>query len=124
MAFMGRIENPDIRKLAQEFGAVPVRLRPLTKKVVQKTALDIERDAKLKAPVDTGNLKGSIGHSDLRLGGTDYSVEIGPTANYGVFVERGTSRMAPQPYLGPAADRHEGPFAQAMAQIAEEALGG
>lgn len=124
MVFFGPIENPGVRALSATLGRVPTRLRPLAKKVVQKTALDIERDAKLKAPVDTGNLKGSIGHSDLRLGGDDYSVEIGPTANYGVFVERGTSRMAPQPYMGPAADRHEGPFAQAMAQIAEEALDG
>lgn len=124
MAFIGPIENPEIRKLSREFGLVPVRLRPLVKKAVQKTALDIERDAKLKVAVDTGNLKNSIGHSDLRLGGTDYSVEIGPTANYGVFVEQGTTRMAPQPFMGPAADRHEPLFQQAMAQIAEETLGG
>lgn len=117
-------ENGEVRAFASALGRVPTRLRPLVKKVVQKTVLDIERDAKIKVAVDTGNLKGSIGHSDLRFGGNEYSAEVGPTANYGVHVELGTSRMAAQPFMGPATDRHEPIFEQAMAQIAEETLGG
>lgn len=120
----GAFENGELRQFATTLGRVPKRLRPLTKKVVQKTILDIEQDAKIKVAVDTGNLKSSIGHSDLRLGGDNYAAEVGPSANYGVFVELGTSRAAAQPFMGPAADRHEPLFHQAMAQIAEEALGG
>ena len=94
--------------------------------VVRKTAYDIERTAKNKVPVDTGNLKGSIGHSDARSVGRSgtLAIEIGPTANYGAYVELGTSRMAPQPYMGPAADLHAPAFEQAMQQIGLEGLNG
>ena len=94
--------------------------------VVRKTAIDIESSAKQFAPVDTGNLKGSIGHSDLRTVGRagSLSVDIGPTASYGVYLEQGTSRMAPQPFMGPAADRHAPGFEQAMAQLGLEGLNG
>jgi len=34
--------------------------------------------------------------------GSDALYIVGPTAKYGVFVERGTSTMEPQPYLEPA----------------------
>ena len=47
-------------------------------------------------PKDTGALASSIQSS----AGT---VEVG--ARYGVFVDRGTSRTAPQPFVGPAIDR-------------------
>lgn len=94
--------------------------------VIRKTAVDIESTAKNLVPVDTGNLKGSIGHSDLRTVGRSGSlaVEIGPTASYGIFVEQGTSRMAPQPFMSPAADRHAPAFEQAMAQLGLEGLNG
>jgi hypothetical protein len=34
--------------------------------------------------------------------GSDAVYVVGPTAEYGVYVERGTSRMEPQPYIEPA----------------------
>lgn len=34
--------------------------------------------------------------------GEDVLYVVGPTVTYGVYVERGTSRMKPQPYLKPA----------------------
>lgn len=96
-----------------------------SKIVLKKTALDIERNAKAIAPVDFGNLKDSIGHSDLRtLSATNLAVEVGPTVNYGGYVEFGTSRQAPQAYMGPSLDRFSGPFTQAMTMIGEEAAGG
>lgn len=97
----------------------------LAKLAIKKTALDIERNAKAIVPVDTGKLKGSIGHSDMRmLSAASMQVEIGPTANYGQFVELGTSRQAPQAYMGPSLDRYEPVFAQAVEQLGLEALGG
>lgn len=108
-----------LRKLAADLTMAADTVEPKARRVVAKTARDIEADAKGFAPVDTGNLKGSI-TSDI--GGL--SAEIGPTANYGVFLELGTSRMAPQPFMGPAADRRAGPFEEAMAQMAEGGLNG
>lgn len=87
--------------------------------VVKKTAADIEADAKVLAPFDTGNLRNSISTTvtgDGRF--SSITAEVGPTAEYGVHVEYGTSRMAPQPYLGPAFERRVGRFIAALEQIA------
>lgn len=119
------MDNREVRMLSAMLERSIKTTGPKVQLVVRKVAKDIVRDAKLLAPVDTGNLKNSITHSDLRsIGHAGGEVEIGPTANYGYFMEYGTSRVAPQPYMNPAADRNEGPFQQAMAQLAEEALGG
>lgn len=118
--------SDELRRLAAEITRAASSTGQRAQAVVRKTAFDIESTAKNLVPVDTGNLKGSIGHSDLRTVGRSgsLSVEIGPTASYGVFVEQGTSRMAPQPFMGPAADRHAPSFEQAMAQLGIEGLNG
>lgn len=106
-------------------GASGPRTVALAKLVLKKTAADIEANAKAIVPVDTGNLKNSIGHSDLRmLSGSNLSVEVGPTANYGQYVELGTSRQAPQAYMGPSLDRFSGQFEQAVTQLGLDALNG
>ena len=89
--------------------------------VIGKTAADISADAKSYVPVDTGNLKNSIGYDTFNTGG-EAGAEIGPTANYGMHVEMGTSRMSPQPYMAPAFNRRVAGFEQAMAKLAGEAI--
>lgn len=66
-------------------------------KELQLTALEIERDAKISAPVDTGMLRGSITTTG---GGSEY--EIGTNVDYAPFVEFGTKYQAAQPFLFPA----------------------
>jgi HK97 gp10 family phage protein len=114
------------RKLAADILKAAKNTGPRAQIVIRKTAIDIESTAKQLAPVDTGNLKGSIGHGDLRtvVRSGSLAVEIGPTASYGIFLEMGTSRMAPQPFMGPAADRHAPGFEQAMAMLGMEGLNG
>lgn len=115
----------ELRKLAADLGTVPKIAGPLAKMAVKKTAKDIEATAKTLSPVDTGNLRSSIKSSDLRSVSQDSpSAEVNASANYATYVELGTSRMAAQPFMGPAADKHEPAFQQAMAQLAEKALGG
>lgn len=118
-------EEP-LRRLAADIARAAATTGARAQQVVRKTAYDIERTAKNLVPVDTGNLKSSIGHSDARAVGRSgtLAIEIGPTANYGLFVEQGTSRMAPQPYMGPAADLHEPAFNEAMRLLGEEGLRG
>ena len=115
----------ELVKLAKDLGDGPREFGQLARTVVRKTATDVAKTGKQLAPVDTGNLKSSIGTSDLRAMGTAGSIEaeVGPTAAYGRYVEQGTSRMAPQPYMGPAADKHAPAFEQALADIAERAAG-
>ncbi len=114
-----------IRNLAADLGTVPKVSGQLAKLAVKKTAKDIEATAKTLAPVDTGNLRSSIKTSDLR-GVTQGSpgAEVRASANYAIYQELGTSRMAPQPFMSPAADKHGPAFEQAMAQLAAKALGG
>jgi HK97 gp10 family phage protein len=64
----------------------------------------VEAYAKIAAPVDTGNLQGSIQVQEV----TPIQAIIGPSnIDYAEFVEFGTSRMAAQPYMRPAIDEHE-----------------
>lgn len=53
--------NKTMRKFEEYTGVVSRK----TSEAVEKTALDIERRAKTKAPVDTGRLKNSI-HTEPR----------------------------------------------------------
>lgn len=92
--------------------------------IVRKTTYDIEATAKKLAPYDLGTLRSSISHSDLRTLGHSgvMEVEIGPTVEYGAYVEFGTSRQAPAAYMGPALDRHAPDFVAALEKATGETL--
>lgn len=107
---MVEFDASELRSLATDLGEGPRALGQLARTAVRKTAKDVQRSARQAAPVDTGNLKGSITTSDLRAMGTSGAIEaeVVATANYSAFVEFGTSRMAAQPYMGPAVDKHAG----------------
>lgn len=106
------IEAGEVRAFAAELDNAADRVGELAQMVLRKTAADIKRDAQALAPVDTGALRNSITY---RVQGLE--AEIGPTVHYGGFVEYGTSRMAPQPYLGPAMDRNLPIFEEALSRI-------
>lgn len=122
-----RIEGvEELRSLGRALDLSQGSIRSKAKDVVRKAALSVERGAKLRSPVDTGNLRSSINttFSGAGLSGTSpISAEVGPEASYGGWVERGTWRMAPQPYLGPAFDEVEPSFVAALEDLAEQALG-
>lgn len=87
---------------------------------LHKTAFDVEATAKEFAPVDTGALMNSIGtdfYGDGRF--ESMSAEIGPTVDYGAYVEWGTSTHAPQAFMGPALDRHGWELEAAIADLAD-----
>lgn len=112
-------DTSDLDKLAADLAQAGPKAETLAKAVVRKTGFDTVAGAQTVAPVDTGNLKNSIG-VDFDPDGLGF--EAGPTANYGHFVEYGTSRMSPQPYMGPAFDRAVGPLPEVFKQIGEKAL--
>lgn len=68
---------------------------------VREGSLLIENDAKTMSPVKTGNNRRSI-HSDVVDSGNLIAAKIGPSTDYGVYLEFGTRRMAPRPYMRPA----------------------
>jgi HK97 gp10 family phage protein len=67
-------------------------------------AFQVEAEAKVRAPVDTGALKNSI-HAERKRRGL-YWVADG--VEYGIYQELGTSRMAAQPFLVPAVEAVRG----------------
>ena len=96
--------SAEMRKLAADLGAAGPRIGARAGQVMSKALNDIQAGAQNRAPVDTGALRNSITRSSQWRGNDSFTVEIGPTVNYGAFVERGTSRMRAQPYLRPATD--------------------
>jgi HK97 gp10 family phage protein len=116
-----KIEGVDnVRAIAVELGRAELRIGAGAAAVVRKSAFDVERLGKQNAPVDTGHLRNTISTDFTGDGrGGSLVAEIGPTADYGLYVEAGTSRQAPQPYMGPAADVVEPQFNAAMASLAD-----
>jgi len=113
------VDASEVQALAFDLRGAPARSRRKASTVVRRTAFAIERDAKILSPVDTGNLRNGIG-TDATPGAL--SATVGPTAGYGLYVEEGTSRMGPQPYMRPAADRNAPGFATAMGRVAEDSV--
>lgn len=76
-------------------------------KALEEVGLVAEGYAKKACPVDTGRLRNSITH---QVRPSEKSVYIGTNVEYAPYVELGTSRMEPQPFLRPAAADHEGTY--------------
>lgn len=85
------IDSSEVRRLEFDLDRVGGAVGAKASAAIRKTALDIERDAKILAPVDTSDLANSIStdfDGDGRFG--TMGAEIGPTVNYGDDVEYGT----------------------------------
>lgn len=67
---------------------------------VKRAALEIQAGAQQKAPVKTGTLRRSISSQFP----SDVSAVVGPSVEYGLYVEMGTRNMGARPFLRPAAD--------------------
>jgi HK97 gp10 family phage protein len=115
-----------LTRIGRDLAAAGPKAEALAAAVVQKSLADIEADAKAIVPVDTGNLRASISREitadTFRGAGGQFGGVVGPTAEYGAYVEYGTSRMAPQPYMGPAFSRRAPQFVKAMEQIPGKAF--
>jgi HK97 gp10 family phage protein len=74
---------------------------------MRKATLIVQRDAKIKAPVDTGRLRASITPEVTRGWGGTRGI-VGSNVRYAPFVELGTRgpRFVPRQYIGRWAKRH------------------
>lgn len=113
-----KLDADALRSFGSDLAGQAGKIAAMGAAVVQKSAYDVQRGAMARCPVDTGNLRASIS-MEFRGGGASVEAEIGPTASYGGYVEDGTSRMAPQPYMGPATDAVEPKFLAAIAKLTE-----
>lgn len=96
-----KVEGADImaRKFLLAATAVPAKAVP---DALDKAALLVTRSAKQKAAVDTGFMRGAIAPSRP----SPSEADVTSHAEYSIYVEVGTSRMAAQPFMRPALDEN------------------
>ena len=107
----------DLARFAGDLRGNADTLARRASQVVRKAALDTMADAKMLAPVDTGNLRNSI-TTDARPG--DLRAVVEATADYAAHIEFGTRKMRPQPFMRPSQERNTPGFLEAISQLAEE----
>jgi hypothetical protein len=143
------VDNSEVRHLQVDLSKAPAHVREQAPGAVRRTLFSIEADAKVLAPVDTGNLVNSIGTD---LDGDGMGGEVGPTASYGDDVEYGTQPhiirphepggvlafpgaggtvfarevhhpgTRPQPYMGPSFERNVPQLLEALGLEGEDIL--
>lgn len=69
---------------------------------LERIATHVQNEARLACPVDTGRLRSSIHRTEVKKEGRNLYVLVGTNVTYAPFVEFGTHKMRPQPYLRPA----------------------
>jgi len=78
------------------------RGRDKLRKMAYSVGLDIESNAKRRAPVDTGRLMNSVTAED-RSTHRRIRIVVGSDVDYALYVEKGTKDREGQPFLVPAA---------------------
>ena len=96
------------------------RYRVVRRKALRVGIRVVERYAKAKVPVDTGNLKNSIAVGAVN----ESQAELWATTDYAADVEFGTRRMAARSFMRPAVLDHIGEIEEVMTRVVDEALDG
>ncbi|MGI5408221.1 HK97-gp10 family putative phage morphogenesis protein [Streptomyces chartreusis] len=91
----------------RRIGLLPKQVNEARSEALREWATALEKTAKELAPKRTGDLERSI-EAKINEGSGKAWVHIvpGKTREYAYYVEKGTSKMADQPFLGPAAQIH------------------
>lgn len=84
-------------RIPELIAAVEANSRSAPKRVADRIA----SRAREYAPVDTGYLRSTIGTESISVG---KEAEVFASAEYAAYIEFGTYKMAPQPFLGPAVE--------------------
>lgn len=109
------IDMSEVTALAASLAEAAVKIVPLTEtKVLTEVARQVRSAASAAAPVDSGDLAGSV----YIRGGQGYRT-IGSDLKQGFFQEHGTSRHPPQPWLTPAAERGADDIVRLLADVAD-----
>ena len=118
----------EVNELAADLGKAGLGAASKAQQVVAKAAADVQRTGAATAQqlfkpppegASTGATANSIG-VDLENGGL--AASIGPTTSYAAYLEFGTRRMSPRPFMGPALDAVEPSFTAAMGQLGGDIL--
>ncbi len=105
----------DLSRLIRRLSMLPDALNAAALAAAQDAAAEAVRTAKALVPVRTGALRASISATKTANGAM-----IRAARPYALYVELGTRRAAPHPYLLPAA--REASFPDRAARAAKEVL--
>jgi HK97 gp10 family phage protein len=129
--------DAQVADLLADFKSYGQQVYTCVGKAVLNGCLTVEREAKQEfrgsdedswtgsfPRVQTGKLRASITH---RVKDEDKQIvgEVGTNVEYGIYLEFGTSKMYPHPFMGPAYDKHEkeiGDKIEAAEKEAEESV--
>jgi hypothetical protein len=100
--------------------AAGTRTHALLELVVRKAAADVEAQAKVLAPVDTGALRNSIQAENTGPLAAEVTVGVA----YGLEREIGSLNRPAKPYLGPALESVRPAFAAAVRAAVRQGTGG
>ncbi|WP_055078771.1 HK97-gp10 family putative phage morphogenesis protein [Lagierella massiliensis] len=113
-----KVEFKGLEKIIKDMATVTeVAIKSEMAKAVRVSTSECQQHAKSIVPVDTGDLKKSIGiniYHDGLIG------EVEPTMDYRVYVEYGTRFMAAQPYMRPSFYKQEPIFKKDMEKIVKK----
>jgi len=102
---------------------LPGRVNDMRSAALDKWAGDIEKTAKDLVPKRTGKLRDSIEAKVNRGSGKAWiAIKPGATREYAYYVEKGTSKMEDQPFMGPAAQLHRRAGERALREAAPRFL--
>lgn len=103
--------------IKNRFPQIAARLLPEAGKLVQETAFNIENRTKNRIvrqkQVRSGTMLNSVGV--VRQSALTYHIVVG--ANYGIYVERGTRRMAGRPFFEPSMKEEGTEFNRKMRRL-------
>jgi HK97 gp10 family phage protein len=95
--------------------ALIATLVPRARRASEQVARRVEARAKANAPVKTGHLRRSI-HA-ARASADPNAWTVGTDVEYASFVEFGTRRMSPRPYLIPAVEAERARFSDVLSEL-------
>ena len=113
-----KLEVKGVKETLAQIDLRNKKVRQAVQEQVNKSALNIQREAKKRCPVDTGALRNSITVDFYGI----MSAEIGPHMPYAPYVEFGTRKMAAKPYLFPAYEQEKPHFEKGIAAAVKEAV--
>lgn len=106
MADMFTVKIEGVKELQSKFKALDNELQTVLSQAVSAGAAVVDRDAKIRCPVDTGTLRRSIREMKQNKSPGRIESQVGTDIEYAHAVEFGTDRQRAQPYLRPALDEN------------------
>lgn len=98
------IEVKGLNSLVRNFATAPAEVRKEFNMAIKMAGIRIQREAKIEAPVDTGNLRSQIKFTNLNNG----QGVVGSYAKYSIYVHEGTRHQRSNPFMERAIDQSKG----------------